>query len=114
YNMSFKRSLTAACCGIAFASSLLVSNAAPERPNIILIFADDMGFSDLGSYGGEINTPNLDKLAKKGLRYSEFYNGARCCPSRASLITGLYAHQAHVGDMVDTYAKRARELLNSP
>ncbi|MCY3592094.1 MAG: arylsulfatase [Acidobacteria bacterium] len=70
------------------------------RPDIVLIMADDMGFSDLGSYGGEIDTPNLDLLASRGLRFSHFYNTARCCPTRASLLTGLYAHQAGVGHMM--------------
>ena len=60
-----------------------------------------MGYSDLGCYGGEINTPNLDALAKNGLRYTQFYNGARCCPTRASLLTGLYPQQAGVGHMVN-------------
>ncbi len=63
-----------------------------KRPNILLILADDVGFSDLGCYGGEIQTPNLDKLAADGLRCTQFYNGARCCPSRASLLTGQYPH----------------------
>ncbi len=71
-----------------------------RRPDIVLIMADDMGFSDLGSYGGEIDTPNLDRLASNGLRFSHFYNTARCCPTRASLLTGLYAHQAGVGHMM--------------
>ncbi|WP_090378280.1 arylsulfatase [Dyadobacter sp. SG02] len=71
-----------------------------EKPNIVLILADDMGFSDLGSFGSEINTPNLDKLAHEGLRITQFYNSGRCCPSRAALLTGLYPHQAGVGDMV--------------
>jgi len=71
-----------------------------QRPNIILIMGDDMGYSDLGCYGGEINTPHLDALAKNGLRYTQFYNGARCCPTRASLLTGLYPQQAGVGHMV--------------
>lgn len=70
-----------------------------KLPNIILVMADDMGFSDLGCYGGEILTPNLDKLASNGLRFSQFYNAARCCPSRASLLTGLYAHQTGLGYM---------------
>jgi len=70
-----------------------------EKPNILLILADDLGFSDLGCYGSEITTPNLDKLAATGLRFRQFYNGTRCCPSRASLLTGLYAHQAGVGNM---------------
>lgn len=69
-------------------------------PNILLILNDDMGFSDIGCYGGEIRTPNLDRLARGGLRYTQFYNTARCCPSRASLLTGLYPHQADVGDMI--------------
>ena len=69
------------------------------RPNIVLIMADDMGFSDIGCFGGEIQTQNLDKLAANGLRYTQFYNTARCCPTRASLMTGLYAHQAGVGAM---------------
>jgi arylsulfatase A-like enzyme len=69
-------------------------------PNIILILADDMGYSDLGCYGGEINTPNIDKLANEGIRFTQFYNAARCCPTRASLISGLYPHQAGMGAMV--------------
>ena len=69
-------------------------------PNIILILGDDMGYSDIGCYGGEINTPRLDELAKNGLRFTQFYNGARCCPSRASLLTGLYPQQAGIGHMV--------------
>ena len=72
------------------------------RPNIILIMSDDMGFSDLSCYGGEIQTPNLDALAKNGVRFTQFYNTARCCPTRASLLTGLYPHQAGVGHMVTT------------
>src|SRR5712671_1952612 len=71
------------------------------RPNIVLIMADDMGFSDLGCYGSEIATPNLDKLAAGGLRFTQFYNTARCCPTRAALLTGLYSHQAGVGHMVE-------------
>lgn len=69
------------------------------RPNIVLIMADDMGFSDIGCYGGEIRTPNIDGLAENGLRYTQFYNNARCCPTRASLMTGLYPHQAGMGWM---------------
>lgn len=71
-----------------------------SRPNIVVILADDMGFSDIGCYGSEIPTPNLDRLAKQGLRFTQFYNCARCCPSRASLLTGLYPHQTGVGHMV--------------
>ncbi|MBI5692276.1 MAG: arylsulfatase [Verrucomicrobia bacterium] len=74
---------------------------AATRPNVILIMSDDMGYSDLGCYGGEIPTPQLDALAKGGVRFTQFYNGARCCPTRASLLTGLYAHQAGIGHMVE-------------
>lgn len=69
-------------------------------PDILLILADDMGYSDLGCYGSEIQTPNLDRLAANGLRFTRFYNTARCCPTRASLFTGLYPHQAGMGGMV--------------
>ncbi len=72
---------------------------AAERPNILLILADDLGYSDLGCYGGEIATPNLDRLAAGGVRFKQFYNNARCCPSRAALLTGVYPHQAGVGAM---------------
>lgn len=72
-----------------------------SRPNIVVILVDDMGFSDLGCYGGEIPTPHLDALAANGLRFSQCYNTARCCPTRASLLTGLYSHQAGVGHMTD-------------
>jgi len=82
-------------------ASLLSGLAAPQRPNIVVILVDDMGFSDLGCYGGEIATPNLDKLAQDGLRFTRFYNTARCCPTRASLLTGLYPHQAGVGHMME-------------
>jgi len=70
--------------------------AAP-RPNVLVILADDLGYSDLGCYGGEVPTPNIDRLAKGGARFSAFYNSARCCPSRASLITGLHPHEAGIG-----------------
>ncbi len=80
---------------------LLSFNAlAADQPNLIVILVDDMGWSDLGCYGSEIPTPNLDALAKNGLRFTQFYNTARCCPTRASLLTGLYPHQAGVGHMV--------------
>ncbi len=76
-------------------------SAESAKPNIIVILVDDMGFSDLGCYGSEIPTPNIDKLAREGLRFTQFYNTARCCPTRASLLTGLYAHQTGVGHMVE-------------
>ena len=87
--------------------SLLSCQTSPETgkqkqpPNIVLIMGDDMGYSDLGCYGGEIRTPRLDQLAADGLRFTQFYNTARCCPTRASLLTGLYPQQAGVGHMVD-------------
>ena len=65
---------------------------AAEKPNIIVILVDDMGFSDIGCYGSEIPTPNLDALAAGGVRFTQFYNTARCCPTRAALLTGLYSH----------------------
>ncbi len=71
-----------------------------KAPNILLILNDDMGFSDLGCYGGEVHSPNLDRLAYGGLRFTQFYNTARCCPSRASLLTGLHPHQTGVGHMM--------------
>jgi arylsulfatase len=77
-----------------------VAVEAAERPNVIILFADDLGYSDIGCFGGEIETPNLDRLAAGGIRVSQFYNAGRCCPARASLLTGLYQHQAGVGMMV--------------
>jgi arylsulfatase A-like enzyme len=85
-----------------------------KQPNIVIIMSDDMGFSDLGCYGGEINTPNLDALAANGLRFTQFYNTARCCPTRAALLTGLYPHQAGIGHMMtDTGFDSYRGDLNN-
>jgi arylsulfatase A-like enzyme len=80
-----------------------VAAAAPATPppNIVILFADDLGYSDVGPFGGEIRTPHLDSLAKEGVRFTHFYNTARCCPSRATLLSGLYAHQAGIGHMVN-------------
>ncbi len=75
------------------------ASGAPAQPNIVVILVDDMGWSDLGCYGGEIPTPHLDALAKNGVRFTQFYNTGRCCPTRASLLTGLYPHQAGMGHM---------------
>lgn len=72
-----------------------------KRPNILLILADDMGYSDIGCFGAEIHTPNLDRLAMQGVRGTQMYNNARCCPSRACLLTGLHPHQTGVGHMVE-------------
>lgn len=88
-------------------SLLLAATAMAEKPDILVILADDLGWSDLGCYGGEIETPVLDSLAAGGLRFRQFYNAARCCPTRASLLTGLYPHQAGMGGMVDSGGKRS-------
>src|SRR5438270_390099 len=86
-------------CLAAFPPSALAQQK--KNPNIVVILADDLGFSDIGCYGGEIKTPRLDKLARNGLRFTNFFNTARCCPSRAALLTGLYSHQAGVGHMTE-------------
>lgn len=86
---------------LLFASLATLRAAPAAKPNIVVILVDDMGFSDLGCYGSEIPTPNLDALAASGLRFTQFYNTGRCCPSRAALLTGLYSHQAGVGHMVE-------------
>jgi arylsulfatase len=81
------------CAFLVAASAVTPTSAEPARPNVLLIVADDMGFSDAGCYGGEIATPNLDALARDGLRFTQFYNTARCWPSRAAILTGYYAQQ---------------------
>jgi len=87
---------------ILLAIILSASCSTTEKgPNIILIMSDDVGYSDIGCYGSEIRTPNLDRMAEKGLRYTQFYNTARCCPTRASLLTGLHPHQTGVGHMMN-------------
>ena len=78
-----------------------------NQPNIILILADDLGYSDIGCYGSEIDTPNLDRLAANGARFSQMYSFARCCPSRAALLTGLHPHQAGIGHMMSDDGTRA-------
>ena len=85
---------------------LVSSLAAAPRPNIILIMCDDVGYSDMGCYGSEINTPNIDALAQGGVRFTQFYNTARCCPTRAALMTGLYSHQAGIGHMMDDHSEK--------
>lgn len=94
------RYIIAACVGLSLAAAANPQEKA-KRPNIVVILADDMGYSDIGCYGGEIRTPNLNKLAAGGLRFKNFTNTGRCCPTRASLLTGLYSHQAGVGAMVN-------------
>jgi len=91
--------LMALAGGLHAASGDEAVDAIRGKPNIVLIMADDMGFSDIGCYGGELPTPNLDRLASGGLRFTQFYNTARCCPTRASLLTGLYPHEAGMGWM---------------
>jgi arylsulfatase len=91
-----------AAAGICIVGLLLAETStvrAASRPNVVIILADDMGFSDLGCYGGEIHTPHIDAMAQQGVRFAQFYNMARCCPTRASLLTGLYPHQAGIGAM---------------
>ncbi len=82
-------------------ASFLRAAETPAKPNIVLILADDMGFSDLGCFGSEIPTPNLDALASDGLRFTQFYNTARCSPTRAALLTGLNPHQAGMGRLAE-------------
>lgn len=93
---------------VALATVCLVANSIPAdekrfnaqeaiRPNVLIVMVDDLGYSDLSCYGGELSTPSIDQLAKNGLRYSAFYTSARCCPSRAALLTGLYPHLTGLG-----------------
>ncbi|RPF89749.1 MAG: arylsulfatase [Roseibacillus sp. TMED18] len=91
--------LLSICCVLA---PFTLYSKGLSKPNIVVILADDLGYSDVGSFGGEIETPHLDALAEGGVRCSQMYNAGRCCPSRASLLTGLYQHQAGVGFMVYT------------
>jgi arylsulfatase len=84
---------------LLLASVALPARAQSPRPNIVIIMSDDMGYSDARCFGSEIDTPNIDRLAQDGLRFTQFYNTSRCCPTRASLLTGVYPHQAGVGHM---------------
>ena len=92
-------------CWLCAALVLLIAapsqSNADDRPNIIIMMADDMGYSDIGCYGSEIETPTLNRLAENGIRFTQFYNTSRCCPTRAALLTGLYPHQAGVGHMMN-------------
>lgn len=105
FSTSFVFRLGLGVLGLSFSAGLTSAASATAattraKPNIIVILADDMGWSDLGSYGSEIETPQLDSLARGGVRFTQFYNAARCCPTRASMLTGLYQHQAGIGHMV--------------
>ncbi|HET6327794.1 MAG TPA: sulfatase-like hydrolase/transferase, partial [Planctomycetaceae bacterium] len=98
-----------AFCGAVMAAIVLTGTSPIKersvntRPNIVMIVADDLGFSDLGCYGSEVSTLELNRLAANGLRFKQFYNCARCCPSRASILTGLYPHEAGVGHMLEQW-----------
>lgn len=96
---------------LLFALSLLIVSGLPaaNKPNIIVILCDDMGYSDIGCYGGEIQTPHLDQLASTGIRFTQFYNTARCCPTRAALLSGLYSHQAGIGHMTDAFSPQLND-----
>lgn len=110
--MNSNRMLIAATASLAWLVATTCSTAA-DRPNIVIIMVDDMGFSDIGPYGSEIPTPHLDALAAGGAKFSQFYNTGRCCPTRATLLTGIYAHQAGVGWMTaDQNAPGYRGQLN--
>ena len=109
--------LATAACALLAACGAISSAAGPgsgggERPNIVVIMADDLGYSDLGAYGGEIRTPNLDRLARNGLRFSQFYNTSRCHTTRASLMTGLYSHRVGVGGRADPTLPAYRGYLS--
>lgn len=92
--------LTFGACALSFnTTSVRASKPISQSPNIILIMADDMGYSDLGFMGSGIETPNIDRLAQKGIVFSQFYNSGRSCPTRASLLTGLYSHKTGMGWM---------------
>ncbi len=88
-----------AACLLLVLTATANEAAPPSRPNIVIVLVDDMGFSDVGCYGGEIDTPNIDRLATGGLRFTQFYNAGRCCPTRASLMTGRHPHQVGIGHM---------------
>lgn len=97
--MSWKNQLILFISIVLFGCQETKQTESENQPNILIILTDDMGYSDLGCYGSEIRTPNLDRLAGNGMRFTQFYNAARCCPSRAALLTGLYPHQAGIGSM---------------
>ncbi|HTI99128.1 MAG TPA: arylsulfatase [Dongiaceae bacterium] len=99
--------------GLLAGATRLMAAPAP-RPNIVLILADDLGYSDIGCFGSEIATPKIDHLAATGVALTQFYNQARCCPTRATLMTGRYPHQVGIGDMIDAYAAADRAAAASP
>src|SRR5574344_1070753 len=96
------RNLILLAAGLALPEALFAQKSNDQtKPNVIVILTDDMGFSDIGCFGSEIPTPCLDSLASKGLRLTQMYNSARSCPSRASLMTGLYPHASGLGQMTE-------------
>ena len=91
-----------AALGVALVSGpAAVAQQEAGRPNIVIILADDMGFADLGSFGGEINTPNLDALAMEGVRFTQFYTHASCSPTRSMLLSGVDTHLNGLGNMAE-------------
>lgn len=105
-----RHALFTACLTLMTIAGAASAGESPAKPNIILIMADDMGYSDLGCYGGEIETPNIDRLARGGLRFSQFYNNALCGPTRASLMTGLYCQQVGVQGWTGTLNDRCATI----
>jgi len=107
----WQRALGAACAAAALAVPVAATAAAadaPRRPNIVIILGDDLGFADMGSFGGEIRTPNLDSLAREGVRYSNFYTHASCSPTRSILLTGVDTHRSGLGNMDEWTAPNQR------
>ena len=104
------RSTTALLCFVIGCAGPALSAVADDRPNIVVVLVDDLGFSDIGSYGGEVPTPNLDRLAARGVRFTQAYNAARCSPTRASLLTvPCRAHPALADGRL--YARDGRKLV---
>uniref|UniRef100_UPI00261AAAA8 sulfatase-like hydrolase/transferase n=1 Tax=Winogradskyella sp. TaxID=1883156 RepID=UPI00261AAAA8 len=93
-------------CGRSFAQE-----KTQEQPNFLVIVADDMGFSDVGAFGGEINTPNIDKLAEEGVRYTNFYVAPTCSPTRSMLLSGMDSHLAGLGNMYEKTAQNQMDVV---
>ena len=103
------KSIALACGVIGLVSP---AHTQTDKPNVVVILADDLGNADLGYRGSDIRTPNIDKLAQRGVRFRQFYNNGRCCPTRAALMTGRYQHQVGMGAMIDGYAKWQRDAAD--
>ncbi len=106
-NIYLGSSLILCFLSIACSNNTTKTEEKQTPPNIVIIMADDLGYSDINCYGGQLNTPNIDQLAKQGVRFSQFYNTARCCPSRASLLSGQYPHKTGIGHMTEDRGKPA-------